>query len=125
MRKYLMNYGWSFSHKACDYAISLMRKKNPTTGKDEKIEVKTKSEVDDALAKESVTLKNNHGYDYVYVYHMGNADYLGSSIADDRHLALYVKDVIDDTDNEGGNVFRKWYADMVGKGMPVDWEEML
>lgn len=64
-------------------------------------------------------------YDYVYVYNMGNNDFLGSSIPDEKHLALYVKDVIDDEDGYDGIVFNRWYADMVVLGIPVEWEEML
>lgn len=28
MRRYLRHYGWHFNKKACDYAVSLIRKKN-------------------------------------------------------------------------------------------------
>ena len=38
MRAYLRNYGFSFSKKACEYAVSLMKKENPSTKKTEKIE---------------------------------------------------------------------------------------
>jgi hypothetical protein len=56
---------------------------------------------------------------------MCKADFLGSSIKDEEHLALYVKDVIEDVDGYDGLVFNRWYADMVRKGIPIDWEEML
>jgi len=55
-----------------------------------------KEKVDEILNKNGVILNNNELYDYVYVYNMGNNDFLGSSISDEKHLALYVKDVIDD-----------------------------
>jgi hypothetical protein len=41
-------------------------------------------------------------YDSVYVANMCKADFLGSSIVDDVHMALYVKDVIDDPDATDG-----------------------
>lgn len=125
MRRYLQNYGWTFSKNACDYAVSLIRKINPATGKKETIQAADKEAVNDMLEKYGVRLEHNTGYDYVYVYNKAFADCYKSSVPDEQHLALHVKDVIDDVDNEGGNVFRKWYADMVGKGMPVDWEEIL
>jgi hypothetical protein len=56
---------------------------------------------------------------------MCKADFLGSSIKDERHLALYIKDVIDDVDAEDGLVFNRWYADMSYTGIAIDWEEML
>ena len=65
------------------------------------------------LAKHSINLKHNELYDYVYVYNMGNNDFMGSSIMDEKHLALYVKDVIDDEDGYDGIVFNRWYADTV------------
>ena len=44
---------------------------------------------------------------------MGNNDFMGSSIIDEKHLSLYVKDVIDDKDGYDGIVFNRWYADTV------------
>ena len=125
MRSYLRHNGWNFNKKACEYAVGLMSRKDKQTGKKESIKLKTKEEVEGFLNSYCVTLEHAVGYNHVYVYHMGRADYMGSSIADEHHLAKYVKDVIDDDDNPGGNVMRKWYADMVYKGIPVEWSELL
>ena len=38
MKAYLRNYGYSFSKKACEFAVSHMRRENKSTGKMEKIE---------------------------------------------------------------------------------------
>jgi len=84
-----------------------------------------KEKVDEVLNKNGIVLNNNELYDYVYVYNMGNNDFLGSSISDEKHLALYVKDVIDDEDGYSGIVFNRWYADTVTLGIPIEWEEML
>ena len=54
--------------------------------------------------------------------------YLGLTIPmnpDERCLALYVRDVIDDVDAPDGLVFNRWYADMSYMGIAIDWEEML
>jgi hypothetical protein len=56
---------------------------------------------------------------------MCKADYLGSSIIDEKHMALYIKDVIDDVDAPDGTVMRQWYAKMVADGQPVPWEYFL
>jgi hypothetical protein len=125
MRKYLSNNGWHFNKKACDFAVSLMKKENQSTKKKEKIEPYTKEQVDEMLKKYNVVLENNVGYDYVFVANMCKADYLKSSIADEHHLALYVKDTIDDIDAGDGVTMRRWYATMVANGEMVDWDDIL
>lgn len=77
------------------------------------------------LQNNNIKLKHDQLYDSVYVANMCKADYLGSSIVDDVHMALYVKDVIDDPDASDGTVFNRWYADICYNGIAVDWEEML
>ena len=105
-----------FNKKLCQFAVSKMdHGKTPVQ----------KEEVEAILNKYNVTLDNNELYDHVYVYNMGNNDYYGSSILDEKHLALYVKDVIDDKDGYDGIVFNRWYADMVSSGTPIEWSEML
>lgn len=125
MRKYLRFYGWHFNKKACDFAVSLMYKKNLSTGKIEKIEPVTKEQVDSLLLKYGITLENNTDYDYVYVANMGKADLLKSSIADEQHLALYIKDVVDDVDAGDGEIMREWDAKMTSRGIAINWEEIL
>ena len=125
MRRYLQNNGWHFSKRACAWAVSLMKKENPTTKKKETIEPYTKEQVDEMLKKYNITLENNVGYDYVFVANMGKADYLKSSIPDEQHLALYVKDVIDDVDAGDGVTMRRWFATMVANGEIVEWDEFL
>lgn len=125
MRSYLRAYGFNFSKKACEFAVSKMKRKNPATGKDEPIEMKTKEEVEKILERYNVKLEHDNGYNGTYAYHMGYSDYFKSSITDEQHLAMYVKDVIDDEDNEGGNVFRKFLADADAKGIVIDWADLL
>ena len=84
-----------------------------------------KERADEILKRNGITLEHNELYDYVYVINMGNNDFMGSSIIDEKHLAYYVKDVIDDEDGYDGIVFNRWYADTVRLGIPIDWEEML
>lgn len=124
-RSYLMNYGWSFNRRACMYAIKEMKRINPASGKKEPIDMKSKEEVEEILKRNNIKLEHNRGYNFVYVYHMAMADYYKSSLPDEQHVAMFVKDVIDDIDNPGGNVFRKWYADTIAKGEPVEWADLL
>ena len=116
MKRYLKYYGQHFNKKLCNFAVSKMNHgKTPIP----------KEKVEEILIKNQVVLENNELYDHVYVYNMGNNDFLGSSIPDEKHLALYVKDVIDDEDGYDGIVFNRWYADTVTLGIPIEWDEML
>ena len=119
MRKYLSNYGWHFNKQLCQYAVSLMRKKG------KQLEPVSKEYIDKVLAQNDITLENNVGHDYVFVGNMCKADYYGSSISDEKHFALYIKDTIDDEDAGDGTTMRRWYATMVANGIMVDWEEFV
>ena len=120
MEAYLSNFGWHFNKKMCEFAVSLMKKLNPSTGKKERIEPISKEKVDELLTRYGIKLENN-----VYVANMGKADYLKSSIPDEAHLALYIKDTIDDPDAPDGATMRRWYATMIAAGEPIEWDEML
>jgi hypothetical protein len=85
----------------------------------------SKEKADEIMERNKVFVDNNELYDYVYVINMGNNDLMGSSIVDEKHLALYVKDVIDDEDGYDGIVFNRWYADTVRKGIPIEWDEVI
>ena len=116
MRRYLRYFGQHFNKKLCDFAVSKMNHgKFPIP----------KEKIDEVLNRHGIKLENNELYDYVYVYNMGNNDFMGSSIIDEKHLAMYVKDVIDDRDGYDGIVFNRWYADTVTYGIPIEWDEML
>lgn len=120
MIAYMSRHGWHFSKKACQYAVSRMRNK-----KGEKVKQMTYDEVDSMLKKNNVELINDNGYDKVYVLAMCMADYLGSAIEDDKHVAMFVKDFIDDPDGTDEKAFRHWYADMQTKGIDIAWEEII
>lgn len=81
--------------------------------------------IDKVLTQNNIKLENNVGYDYVFVGNMCKADYYGSSITDERHFALYIKDTIDDEDAGDGTTMRRWYATMVANGTMVDWEDVI
>ena len=125
MEAYLSNFGWHFNKKMCDFAVSLMKKINPATGKKERIEPISKEKVEELLTKYGMKLDSNSLYDFVYVANMGKADFFKSSIPDEQHLAVYVKDVIDDPDAPDGTTMRRWYATMIAAGEPIEWDEMI
>lgn len=125
MKAYLRNYGYSFSKKACEFAVDHMRKENKATGKMEKIEPYTREKAEELLAKYGVKLENNIGYNFVYVLNMSMADYWKESIDDEQHLAKHVKAIIDDIDDNPDNLFRMWIAKMDGNSIPIPWEDIL
>ena len=120
---YLRNNGPHFNRKLCEFAVSKMTKM--IDNKETNIIPYTKEQVNSILKNNNVYLINNQLYDYVYIANMAKADFLGSSVTDERHLALYIRDVIDDIDAPDGLIFNRWYADMCYMGLPIDWEEML
>lgn len=126
MMNYIMANGWHFGKKASDFAASCMKKrKQGSKDEEEPIKPYTKEEVDELLKKHNVTLEHNQLYDYVYIANKAKADYLGSSIEDEKHLALHIKDEIDDVDRKEGVIMKMWYAMMYGNGKVIPWYELI
>ena len=123
MLVYLRNYGPHFNRKLYEFATNKMTK--ISEGKEVKITPYEKEDIEIIMENNNVEVKNAQLYDCAYVASMCKADFLGSSITDERHLALYVKDVIDDVDAPDGLVFNRFYADCCYMGIAIDWEEML
>lgn len=124
MRQYLGVYGWHFSKKMCDWAVSGMKAKDED-GKMKPIVPYFKEDVDTLMKKYGVSVSRDAGYDCVYVANMAKADYFKSSLSDDAHIALFVKDYIDDPDGYDGLPFTRFYADCIGSGKPIIWEDMM
>lgn len=125
MKEYLDTYGWHFSKKMCEWAVSKMKRKNPQTGKEEPLDYMDKDKTEEFLKKYNVVLDNVKGYDHVYILAMVRSDFFKSAITDEQHLALYVKDFFSDTDGYPTMAFTRFYADCIGKSdMPI-WEDML
>ena len=125
MQEYLDTYGWHFSKKMCEWAVSKMKRKNPQTQKEEPLDYMDKDETEEFLKKYNVVLPDVKGYDAVYLLAMVRSDFFKSAIVDEQHLALYVKDFFSDPDGYPTMVFTRFYADCIGKSdMPI-WEDML
>ena len=117
---YLRSYGWHFSKKMCEWAVSKMRDRN---GK--KVQFRSKEQVESALSNYGVKIENDEGYDKVFVFHMGMSDFYGSSMPEESYVAKYVKDLLDDEDGYRGIAFTRFFADCSAKGIPIIWEDML
>ena len=120
MLAYLRHYGKHFNRKMYEFAISKMY-----TRSGERMKPMQKEKYDNILQQHGVTLENDVMCDGMFVMSMAMSDFFGSSLADERHVALYVKDYIDDPDQVDGFVFNRFYADCVLKGCPIEWEDML
>lgn len=123
MDDYLSTNGWHFNKRLCEWAISNMWKN--VNGKKEKTKSTSKETIEQLLKNHNITIENNIGYDIVFVYHMAKSDFLGSSLLDERTLLQYVKDYVDDPDGYDGLPMTRFYADCIGSGTPIMWEDMI
>lgn len=125
LKQYLRNFGFHFNKKLAEFAISKMRKLNPTTNRLEKIEAVSKDKIDELMKKYGIVLKYNELYDYIYVYHMALSDYFKSSLSTEESICKFVQDYVDDPDQTDGFIFNRWYADCCHAGIPIEWDDML
>ena len=123
MKAYINNYGCHFNKKLCDEAVSRMYKE--TNGKKETVQPYTKEQVEDLLKKNNIQLQRGKLYDCVYVANMCLNDYFGKSVPDLPHMAMFIRDMIDDPDAEDGFIFNRFYADQMFMNNPIDWEDMI
>jgi len=121
MDRYLNQYGCHFNKKLCKEAVSRMYRDE---GDDEENHY-TKEQVDALLESYGVKPKRGKLYDAVYVANMAKFDFLGRSVPDEKHLALYIKDALDDPDAEEGYIFNRFYADCMFMDNPIEWEDMI
>lgn len=119
MVAYLRHNGYHFNKKMCEWAVKQMRK----NGKP--IKVMSNDEVMEMLSKYEIELENNVGWDACYVCNMARADFYASSISDEKALAQFVKDYVDDEDQQDGFILNRFYADCAHNGVGIHWDEIL
>ncbi len=120
MEEYLSNHGWHFSKSMCEHAVSHMKDRSGN-----KITPHSKEKVEALLKQYGIELKNAKGYDAVFVYHIGMAKFQGSSVPDQQRLAIFVRDYLDDADGYEGIALTRYYADCIGRGEPIEWEDFV
>lgn len=108
---YLRYYGPHFNEKLCKFACSQL--KNATH---------TKDFVNQILTSHNIELENAKLYDHVYLANWCQDRLYGSSISDEKHFVLFLKDMFE---KEGDLLFNRWYADMAKRGIPIEWNEMI
>lgn len=124
MKTYLSYYGMNFSKKLYEFAVDNMRRES-ADGKLERVKPMMVDELKSLLSKYKVDIENNDLYNAMYLAAMVKADYWGSSIEDDEHLAKYIEDTLCDVDAAEGQVFARYLADCSVKGCIIHWNEML
>ena len=121
MSEYLSSHGHHFSKPMLEWAVSLMKDRKGNKGT-----VMEKKNLDELFKAYNVTLERNEGYyDASYVWSMAKSDYLGSSISDEAHLVLFVKDYMDDIDGNETRAFDEFYANCVAKGVDIPWLDLI
>lgn len=108
---YLRYYGQHFNKKLCDFACKQMNKKEYS-----------KDKLDTLLQSYNIELPNAKLHDAVYIANWCVNTLYGSSIADEKHLILFIKDIFN---KESDLIFNRWYADMAKQGIPIEWEDMI
>lgn len=124
MKTYLSYYGMNFSKKLYEFAVSNMLRVS-ADGKLEKVKPMTADELKSLLSKHKIEIENNDLYNSLYLAAMVRADYWGSSIEDEEHLAKYIEDTLCDVDAAEGQVFARYLADCSVKGVIINWDEMI
>ena len=124
MKTYLSYYGMNFSKKLYEFAVSNMRRET-ADGKMEKVKPMTADELKTLLSKHKIEIEHNDLYNALYLAAMVKADYWGSSIEDEEHLAKYIEDTLCDVDAAEGQVFARYLADCSIGGCIIYWEDMI
>lgn len=122
--EYVNKYGHHFNKHTLNFAVSQMYYLD-NEGNEVDITPSGESDLHKLMEIYGITIQNYHLYDCLYVLNMAKADFLDSSIEDDKHLILYVKDLIDDPDGYEGLVFNRWCADLKGKGIEINWHDFI
>lgn len=124
MKVYINNYGCHFNKKLCEEAVNRMYREDDD-GEKKHIKPYTKEQIDSLLKSYGIKVNRAKLYDAVYVANMCKADYLGRSVPDEEHLAMFVKDMVDDPDADEGFIFNRFYADTMYMNDPVEWEDCI
>jgi hypothetical protein len=90
MEESLSIYGWHFSKKMCNWAISLLKRYN-VAPKPDQSDVATKEQIDEMFKKHNMQINNLIGYDYCYEFNKVKATHWKHAIEDDIHLLRYLK----------------------------------
>lgn len=119
MEAYLDLYGWHMGKGLYEWAVARMHGRNGSFAPIDK------ASAENMLKRYGIDVSKYTSYDWLYVLNMARADYWGSSITDEQHLAMFVRDYLEDPDGYDEVAMTRFYADCIGKGEMPDWEECI
>lgn len=108
---YLQYYGQHFNKKLCEFACNQLT-----------VHDCDKEKLESLLKSYNITIKNAKLHDIVYVANWCRSVFYGSSISDEKHFLLFIKDIFD---KESDLIFNRWYADTAKRGIPIEWSDMI
>lgn len=121
MDAYLASHGRHFSKPLLEWACKKMKDKKGAAGK-----APERKEFEELMRAYNLKLERDAGYyDGPYVWAMAISDYFGSSIIDEQHIAMFVKDYIDDIDGNPTRSFDEFYINCIAKGVDIPWPDMI
>lgn len=118
---YIEIHGRHFNETLCGWASGRMT----VSGGKAVQNLHTRATLDALYERTGIRPTREAGCDDVYVANMCLADFWGRSIQDERHLAMYVRDVIDDPDAYEGIVLSRFEADCEATGVEIPWDTMV
>ena len=113
-----------FSKKLADWAISMMEKKDASSGKMTRLTPSSIDEMEDALAQSNIQIKEECIYDALYLWNMTKADY-EKSLPTKEDRAKYIDETINDPDGCPEAVLACWCSKIDLKEIPIHWERFL
>lgn len=121
MDAYLASHGHHFSKPMLEWAVGMMEDMRGN-----RVKLLDRKQFDELMKVYNIKLTRTDGYyDGIYVWAMGTADYLGSSVIDEQHLAMFVKNYIDDIDGNPTRAFDEFYINCIAKGIDIPWKDMI
>lgn len=123
--QYQDRYHGHFSRRLAEWAVSMMERKDLVSGKVTPIKPYSIEEVEEMIEPFRKQIGEEAIYDCWYLANMCKADYLGSSIPDKEHVALFIKDTILDIDGDATSVLATFRAKCDVKRIPIMWERYL
>lgn len=117
-------YHGQFSKRLAEWAISKMRKEDPTTGLLKPITSRKIDDVEEILKEHKVDLPEECKYTALYLFNMAIADY-PKSLKTDEQRAYFVEETICDPDGIPENVLDCFVTKMCNAGVTIWWEDFL
>lgn len=109
-----------FSKKLAEYAISNMKAIDEETQELSSLKPHPIEEMEEALKKYNIRVKEEHIYTAWYLYNMAFADY-PEALPNKEAICYFIKETINDPDCKPASVLACYRAKMDVMGTPINW----